>query len=457
MANLMPIGSLSGWNSTHDNAFVWLTLIEALTLPLLLCATDSRLKLALRRSLSSSYQPIIGSHPASNPAKLNRVQTDNVDLIYSNFAFASRSSDSCKFEKLAGYRSRTNLDYSRRRLANAGRNLLQMGKRVVSSPLKDRLDSSGQLIKKSVPSDADTSSGRQMNDLSPGSSLNILIKEFNQSNYASVLSQLDRRNLETEPARRIGLDSPNCQPTRIHRRKGGLYYDYQLSQSDISKAEPKRSRLAHRETDGEKSDNLIKEVGSVQELLDRMNIMIARGKNRSQVADELVSRRQPRRKKLARNRKIPSDAGDSTDCSINDDAFSLASASSEFEYHDIYSDDKLGQFVDLAELKKTSDTGNQVMNIAPTSAMTRGDTLKDKELEQAKRIVRLKRAKTRILRPDKTKPTSTASESKRNALTVTKSRASSNKINKSDKDHVLEVGRTPREGQKRGQAVKPRR
>lgn len=52
MANLLPDGLLAGWNSSHDNGFVWLTLIEAIALPVVLCTVDSRLARALRRSLS---------------------------------------------------------------------------------------------------------------------------------------------------------------------------------------------------------------------------------------------------------------------------------------------------------------------------------------------------------------------------------------------------------------------
>lgn len=52
----------SGWNSNHDNGFVWLTLLEALALPILLCSIDSRLGSALRRSLRPTSAS--GSHPS---------------------------------------------------------------------------------------------------------------------------------------------------------------------------------------------------------------------------------------------------------------------------------------------------------------------------------------------------------------------------------------------------------
>lgn len=54
MANMLPDGLMAGWNSSHDNGFVWLTLIEALAFPVVLCAIDSRLAKGLRRSLSCS-------------------------------------------------------------------------------------------------------------------------------------------------------------------------------------------------------------------------------------------------------------------------------------------------------------------------------------------------------------------------------------------------------------------
>lgn len=58
LAALLPDGlSGSGWTGAQDNAFVWLTLAEALLLPALLCAADKQLAAAFGRSLSATRRP----------------------------------------------------------------------------------------------------------------------------------------------------------------------------------------------------------------------------------------------------------------------------------------------------------------------------------------------------------------------------------------------------------------
>lgn len=68
----MPDGLLDhGWNSSHDNGFVWLILIEALLLPVILCTVDSRICMALKRSLKYNSCHHLASNNSHHTNYLN--------------------------------------------------------------------------------------------------------------------------------------------------------------------------------------------------------------------------------------------------------------------------------------------------------------------------------------------------------------------------------------------------
>lgn len=326
---------------------------------------------------------------------------------------------------------------------------------------------SGYLIGKTPYEHTDTGSCFSLppehNDLSPSSSLNVLIREFNQSNYASVLHQLSQQNnkpsqiIACEPSD-VALPDEESSFPRIHRSRGGLYYEYPVHSerlgSQCSSVKPAAVAELH-------TENLIAEVGSVQELLDRMNIMIAKSRKRGRTSS--------RRLTPGEAGKVTGKAGGSrlsgytTDCSVEDDALSLASVSSEFEYHGIHSTSSvstvhpsstsggaLAHKLTEAEKRQIDEVNAGAGEPAAQVAVeTRpGELVRQQaqEDDRVKRVSRLQRAKTRVIRHAENKPQFPIDSASQVAVsktaTVTKSRVL-----------VSEQSRKAKDGQARPAAV----
>lgn len=391
-----------------------------------------------------------GAGGKASASSKSSMHLNRVDLIHSNFALASKRSDFGKFDApFPSHQSSSQLLHNRRRFASTGRNLLHFGKRLITPPFKAgqrrrrrrrHAFMSGYLIGKTPFEHNDTGSCFSLppehNDLSPSSSLNVLIREFNQSNYASVLNQLSQQNncnsssnSNNNPSQSNATDatdaiaeSEESSFPRIHRSRGGLYYEYPVH-TDRAGSQHALKKLTNDKATHFQRDNLIAEVGSVQELLDRMNVMIAKSRKRGRSS----SRRQAGAGKVTARPGSGKLSGYTTDCSVEDDALSLASVSSEFEYHDIHPSSagptalaklasRPGGSVTRkveADATRPCDEVNARAEDFPTHRSTQvlsealpGEPPLQQEAQddQVKRVVRLQRAKTRVIRHAEDKP-----------------------------------------------------